>query len=312
MLDLLTSTCKTTGLVGSKIVSDEMIQFWLSDILALMFDTDRAIQTKAVEAFEQGLTSMDVQTIHNSKEWPALKAALASVQAPKIHKLREDRNPHWHRVWGYMIRILDKELLKGASTINAFLAIVELGFRSTDNTIRAESFLCWRLLIEIFAKYDELSSPKRLKLICIPLKSSQSKSAQAAEVKLRVWWYLLTRFGNKLGNNFETVVEPFLHFCFGGSSSGKQVVSAAQQYEVVRELAVPCMAKLLASERNEFLDRCLRDHKLEPMDSPSALLELEVLEKHWLSVVNAALDALRLMVSRIDMCVLKSTNDPQL
>ncbi|XP_061388032.1 telomere-associated protein RIF1 [Musca vetustissima] len=297
MLDLLTSTCKTTGLVGSKIVSDEMIQFWLSDILALMFDTDRAIQTKAVEAFEQGLTSMDVQTIHNSKEWPALKASLASVQAPKIHKLREERNPHWHRVWGYMIRILDKELLKGASTINAFLAIVELGFRSTDNTIRAESFLCWRLLIEIFAKYDELSSPKRLKLICIPLKSSQSKSAQAAEVKLRVWWYLLTRFGNKLGNNFESVVEPFLHFCFGGAASGKQVVSAAKQYEVVRELAVPCMAKLLASERNEFLDRCLRDHKLEAMDTPSALLELEVLEKHWLSVVNAALDAIHLMAT---------------
>lgn len=297
MLDLLTSTCKTTGLVGSKIVSDEMIQFWLSDILALMFDADRAIQTKAVEAFEQGLASMDVNTIHGSKEWPALKASLASVQAPKIHKLREERNPHWHRVWGYMIRILDKELLKGASTINAFLAIVELGFRSTDNTIRAESFMCWRLLIEIFAKYDELSSPKRLKLICIPLKSSQSKSAQAAEVKFRVWWYLLTRFGAKLGDNFESVVEPFLHFCFGGASSAKQVVCAAKQYDVVKELAIPCMAKLLSSERNEFLDRCLRDHKMEPFEAPSALLDNTVLEKHWSSVVNAAMEAIRLMVS---------------
>ncbi|XP_075165147.1 rap1 interacting factor 1 [Haematobia irritans] len=297
MLDLLTSTCKTTGLVGSKIVSDEMIQFWLSDILALMFDTDRAIQTKAVEAFEQGLASMDVQKIHNSKEWPALKASLASVQAPKIHKLREERNPHWHRVWGYMIRILDKELLKGASTINAFLAIVELGFRSTDNTIRAESFLCWRLLIEIFAKYDELSSPKRLKLICIPLKSSQSKSAQAAEVKLRVWWYLLTRFGSKLGDNFESVVEPFLQFCFGGISNTKQMISAAKQYEVVRELAIPCMAKLLSSEKSEFLDRCLRDHKLEAMESPSAILENSILEKHWSSVACAALESIQLMVN---------------
>ncbi|XP_013114554.1 telomere-associated protein RIF1 [Stomoxys calcitrans] len=297
MLDLLTSTCKTTGLVGSKIVSDEMIQFWLSDILALMFDTDRAIQTKAVEAFEQGLASMDVQKIHNSKEWPALKASLASVQAPKIHKLREERNPHWHRVWGYMIRILDKELLKGASTINAFLAIVELGFRSTDNTIRAESFMCWRLLIEIFAKYDELSSPKRLKLICIPLKSSQSKSAQAAEVKLRVWWYLLTRFGSKLGDNFEGVVEPFLHFCFGGVSGTKQMGSAAKQYEIVRELAIPCMAKLLSGERSEFLDRSLRDHKLEALESPSPLLENNILEKHWSTVANAAFESINLMVN---------------
>lgn len=298
MLDLLTSTCKTTGLVGSKIVSDEMIQFWLSDILPLMFDTDRAIQTKAVEAFEQGLASMDVETIHNSKEWSALKSSLSNTQAPKIHKLREERNHHWHRVWCYMIRILDKELLKGASTINAFLAIVELGFRSPDNTVRAESFLCWRLLIEIFAKYNELSSPKRLKLICIPLKSSQSKSAQAAEVKLRVWWYLLTRFGTKLGDNFESVVEPFLHFSFGSPTSTKPVICAAKQYEVVKELAVPCMAKLLSHERCEFLDRFLRDHKLDPMEAPSPLLETSVLEKHWLSLANAALEAIRLMVSK--------------
>ncbi|XP_037821060.1 telomere-associated protein RIF1 isoform X1 [Lucilia sericata] len=296
MLDLLTSTCKTTGLVGSKIVSDEMIEFWLSDILPLMFDTDRAIQTKAVEAFEQGLASMDVRTIHNSKQWTALKTAMSTQHAPKIHKLREERNRHWHRVWGYMIRILDKELLKGASTINSFLSIVELGFRSTDNTIRAESFLCWRLLIEIFSKYDELSSPKRLKLICIPLKSSQSKSAQAAEVKLRVWWYLLTCFGDKLGQYFDTVVEPFLVFCFGGSStSTKSVVCAVQQYAVVRELAIPCLIKLISSERNEYLDRCLRDHKLEALNAPSPLLEMDVLEKHWQALVNACMEAIRLM-----------------
>lgn len=297
MLDLLTSTCKTTGLVGSKIVSDEMIEFWLSDILPLMFDTDRAIQTKAVEAFEQGLASMDIKTIHSSKQWNALKSAMSTQHAPKIHKLREERNRHWHRVWGYMIRILDKELLKGASTINAFLSIVELGFRSTDNTIRAESFLCWRLLIEIFAKYDELSSPKRLKLICIPLKSSQSKSAQAAEVKLRVWWYLITCFGDKLMQHFETVVEPFLVFCFGGANSAKPVVSAVQQYEVVRELAIPCLIKMLSTERNEYLDRCMRDHKLEALNVPSPLVAQECLEKHWEPLVNATMEAIRLMVS---------------
>ncbi|XP_065366758.1 telomere-associated protein RIF1 isoform X2 [Calliphora vicina] len=295
MLDLLTSTCKTTGLVGSKIVSDEMIEFWLSDILPLMFDTDRAIQTKAVEAFEQGLASMDVMTIHSSKQWTAFKTAMSTQHAPKIHKLREERNRHWHRVWGYMIRILDRELLKGASTINSFLSIVELGFRSTDNTIRAESFLCWRLLIEIFSKYDELSSPKRLKLICIPLKSSQSKSAHAAEVKLRVWWYLLTCFGDKLGQYFEAVVEPFLVFCFGGTTSTKTVVCAVQQYEVVRVLAIPCLIKLLSSERNEYLDRCLRDHKLEALSVPSPLLEMSVLEKHWQALVNGAMEAMRLM-----------------
>lgn len=296
MLDLLTSTCKTTGLVGSKIVSDEMIEFWLSDILPLMFDTDRAIQTKAVEAFEQGLASMDVKTIHSSKQWTTLKTSLCTQHAPKVHKLREERNRHWHRVWGFMIRILDKELLKGASTINSFLSIVELGFRSTDNTIRAESFLCWRLLIEIFAKYDELSSPKRLKLICIPLKSSQSKSAEAAEVKLRVWWYLLTCFGEKLGQHFEAVLEPFLNFCFGGNSA-KNSVCAVRQYEEVRELAVPCLIKLLSSERNEYLDRCLRDHKLEVMNVPSPILEPNILEKHWVPLLSSATELIKVIVS---------------
>uniref|UniRef100_A0A1A9V948 Telomere-associated protein Rif1 N-terminal domain-containing protein n=1 Tax=Glossina austeni TaxID=7395 RepID=A0A1A9V948_GLOAU len=295
MLDLLTSTCKTTSLIGGKIANDEMFNFWLNDILPLMFDADRAIQSKAVEAFEQGMISLDIQTMHTSKQWPALKATL-TTEASKIHKLLENRNSSWYRVWGFFIRLLDRELAKKASTINTFLAIVEMGFRNGDNTVRIESFHCWRLLIEIFAKYMEISSPKRLKLICIPLKSSQSKSALGAEVKFRVWWYLLTCLDRDLAKHFEMCVGPFLTFCFGNGSSSETSVSTAQQYEIVKELALVCLAKLLSCGKNETLERCLRERKLENLSVPSPLLEPEILEKYWQPLVKATFQALRLIM----------------
>uniref|UniRef100_A0A1B0AM07 Telomere-associated protein Rif1 N-terminal domain-containing protein n=1 Tax=Glossina palpalis gambiensis TaxID=67801 RepID=A0A1B0AM07_9MUSC len=294
MLDLLTSTCKTTSLMGGKIANDEMFNFWLNDILPLMFDADRAIQSKAVEAFEQGMISLDIETMHKCKQWPALKAAL-TAEASKIHKLLENRNSSWYRVWGFFIRLLDRELAKKASTINTFLAIVEMGFRNGDNTVRIESFHCWRLLIQIFAKYMEISSPKRLKLICIPLKSSQSKSALGAEVKLRVWWYLLTCLDSDLVKHFEMCVGPFLIFCFGNGSSSETSVCTAQQYEIVKELALLCLAKLLSCGKNETLERCLRERKLENLSVPSPLLDPEILEKYWQPLVKASFQALRLI-----------------
>uniref|UniRef100_A0A1A9WI75 Telomere-associated protein Rif1 N-terminal domain-containing protein n=1 Tax=Glossina brevipalpis TaxID=37001 RepID=A0A1A9WI75_9MUSC len=295
MLDLLTSTCKATGLVGGKKANDEMFNFWINDILPLTFDTDRAIQSKAVESLEQGIISLDIQAMHKSKQWPTLKAFLTS-ESSKIHKLLENRNSHWYRVWSFFIRLLDRELSKKASTINTFLAIVELGFRNSDNNVRVESFQCWRLLIEIFAKYKEISSPKRLKLICIPLKSSQSKSALGAEVKFRVWWYLLTCLDNDLAKHFEVCVEPFLTFCFGNNSSSLETsVCTAQQYELVKEMALICLAKLLSCDKNETLERCLRDKKLENLSVPSPLLESEILEKRWQPLVYSAFQGLRLI-----------------
>lgn len=90
-----------------------------------------------------------------------------------------------------------------------------MGFRNPNLTVRAEAFLCWKVLVEMFAKSNELLAPKRIKLVCIPLKSSQSKTEQIAVNKFRVWWYLMTELHERLVDYTDSIVEPFLMFCFG-------------------------------------------------------------------------------------------------
>jgi hypothetical protein len=124
-------------------------------------------------------------------------------------------NDNWHKIWCLLIQILDGEIVKSAPLINIFLNIAERGFRSSDLKIRAESFVCWRMLVQIFAKHRELENPKRIRLICIPLKSSKSKTAQIAENKFYVWWYLICQFYKNVDSIVGNVVEPFLFFCFG-------------------------------------------------------------------------------------------------
>lgn len=135
--------------------------------------------------------------------------------AARLNSLRNANNPNWHHVWALIVRLLNKAILKSATIINRFLSVIEASFRSENLTTRADAFLCWKVLIEIFAINNELMSPKRMKLVCIPLKSSQSKTNDIAVNKFLVWWYLICKIEIKLTDYVDTIVEPFIVFCFG-------------------------------------------------------------------------------------------------
>ncbi|XP_069963770.1 telomere-associated protein RIF1 isoform X2 [Bactrocera oleae] len=296
MLDLLANTSKSTpsSAIGKICSVDELVRFWVEDILPLAFDDNSTVQGSAVSALEQGLLTLDIGNIPNHSCWNNLKNAIVKEFASRVHQLREDRNQYWHRIWCILVRLLDREILKSASTINLFLSIVELGFRSPDNSVRAEAFTCWHLLIQIFANHNQLSSPKRLKLVCIPLKSSQSKTPYVAAVKLRIWWYLITCLGPQSEDNFENVVESFLVFCFGSQS--KSSLGIAQQYISVRELALTCLVAIVCKGRDEFVQKLLREYELEFMCQDTQLITSIIVEKHWKSIFYAILEASNLIV----------------
>lgn len=132
-----------------------------------------------------------------------------------MNALRNANNPNWRHIWALLVRLLNKVILKSATVINRYLAVVEAGFRSDNLSTRADAFLCWKVLIDIFAMNNELLSPKRMKLVCIPLKSSQSKTAAIAVNKFLVWWFLMCKINHKLDDYMATIVEPFMLFCFG-------------------------------------------------------------------------------------------------
>lgn len=135
--------------------------------------------------------------------------------ADKIGELRDKLNSNWYRIWCVVVNILNKEILRSAPLINRFLTVVEQGFRSDNMEIRAEAFMTWRTLIETFSRNNELLAPKRIRLVCIPLKSSQSKTAVIAVNKFQVWWYLMCTIHPNLSDFIEAIIQPFLVFCFG-------------------------------------------------------------------------------------------------
>lgn len=51
----------------------------------------------------------------------------------------------WHILWCYFLRLMDIDIPRSASTLNAFLTIVEPALRSSVPTRRAEGYLCWRV-----------------------------------------------------------------------------------------------------------------------------------------------------------------------
>lgn len=294
MIDLLASSCKSSGLIATSFSDDELVEFWLGDILPLMFDADRKIQDCAVAALAEALVALDVSSIHSTRCWPNIRNEFVNKYANLIGEMRDAKNSNWHKIWTLLVQIMDEELLRGCVYINKFLAVVELGFRNPDNGVRSEAFLCWRVLIKIFAAYDELASGKRLRLLLIPLRTSQSRSSHVSGIKLRVWWYLLTCLDTELPKSFDSAVEHFLMFTFGGGPRNLPT-GLAHNYQTARELALPCLVALWGVEQSEPLQRLLRELRLETLAQPSALMSAETLQQHWRPLLQAAVSALKLL-----------------
>lgn len=295
MIDLLASSCKACGLLTTSFTNEELVQFWLGDILPLMFDTDSNIQNCAVAAMAEALVALDVAVIHEAKCWPQIRNEFVNSYTTLIGEMRDAKNNNWHKIWTLLVQIMDNDLLRGCTYINKFLAVVELGFRNPDNGIRSEAFLCWRVLIKIFAAYNELGTGKRLRLLLIPLRTSQSRSPHVSSIKVRVWWYLISCLDAELPKSFENAVEYFLSFLFGGGSRGN-ATGLAHSYQTARELALPCLVALWNMESgSETLTRFLRNMRLEDISQPSPLMNAELLQQHWQPMLAAAVAGMNLM-----------------
>ncbi|XP_033153280.1 telomere-associated protein RIF1 [Drosophila mauritiana] len=294
MIDLLASSCKSSGLIATSFTDDELVEFWLGDILPLMFDADRKIQDCAVAALAEALVALDVSAIHSAKCWPQIRGEFVDKYTTIIGEMRDAKNSNWHKIWTLLVQIMDEDLLRGCVYINKFLALVELGFRNPDNGVRSEAFLCWRVLIKIFAAYDELTSAKRLRLLLIPLRTSQSRSSHVSGIKLRVWWYLLTCLDHELPKSFDSAVEHFLAFMLGGGPRNLPT-GLAHNYQTARELALPCLVALWGVESSEPLQRLMRELRLETLVQPSPLMSVEVFQQHWKPLLAAAVSGLKLL-----------------
>ncbi|XP_055919185.1 telomere-associated protein RIF1 isoform X2 [Eupeodes corollae] len=284
MLDLLARTTKTTG--DKYWNTDEFILFWTTDILPLIFDEDKEIQKSAIAAMETVVRcGFDFKILHSLPGWNALKTKIVQSYSKEIPKYREVSNSCWYKIWCLLIRILDKEIVKGASTINAFLSIVELGFRSPDYNVRTEAFYCWKVLIEIFANNGELCSPKRIRLLYIPLKSSQSKTPQAAIVKLRVWWFLICKLGTHIEQYVDTILETFLAFCYNSLVKG-----GCGSIEF-KEMSVLTLISMLGGSKPKIIAKKMENFELNTMTEKN--INVSIMKKFWKSIINYSVEGLK-------------------
>uniref|UniRef100_A0A182ISS5 Rif1_N domain-containing protein n=1 Tax=Anopheles atroparvus TaxID=41427 RepID=A0A182ISS5_ANOAO len=174
----------------------------------------RRLALKALEAAVPLLVKSNYQEL---PVWAEVRTTISRDYTSLLDTARSEKDPHWHQMWAALVRVMNRDLCQGSSIINMFLSIVEAGFRCPELSIREQSFDCWRLLVEVFSNNKQMNLPKRMKLICIPLKSSKSKTETIALKKFDIWWYLLNELSPHLDGLADTIFEPFIYFCFGPS-----------------------------------------------------------------------------------------------
>lgn len=123
------------------------IEFWMKEVLPLIFDSDDDIQTNAIEAINQAMPLLLASRYQSHPQWQSIRSKILNEYTKKINICFRQGSPKWYLAWCLCVRLLDVDIPRSASTLNAFLSIVEPALRSNVPTRRAEGYLCWRVCI---------------------------------------------------------------------------------------------------------------------------------------------------------------------
>lgn len=121
------------------------IEFWLKEVLPLIFDADDDIQTNAIEAINKAMPLLIASRHQSHPHWSQVRNNILIDYTQKIVSCFKSGSPRWYTVWCLCVRLLDVDIPRSASTLNAFLSIVEPALRSNVPIRRAEGYLCWKV-----------------------------------------------------------------------------------------------------------------------------------------------------------------------
>lgn len=168
--------------------------------------------------------------------------------------------PDWSILWSISIKLLGTDLHRGAGLINNLLGVEEKAFKSIDTVVRRQAFLSWKLIVDNFALDEqELATPRRVKLLCIPLNAKNSKTEVMTLTKMDVWWHLILKLYNHIQTFSESVLTPFLNFCFGPlgdtplmSSKYNVIASPGKRFPQTKIAAVDALMQLLTDDKDDL------------------------------------------------------------
>lgn len=126
-------------------LSPPEIEFWLKDVMPMICDSDEDIQSNAIEAMNKAVSLLLASKFQTHPYWQQTRNTILNDYTQKIRSCFQQGNPKWYMVWCLCVRLLDVDIPRSASTLNAFLSIVEPALRSNVPIRRAEGYLCWRV-----------------------------------------------------------------------------------------------------------------------------------------------------------------------
>lgn len=133
--------------------------------------------------------------------------------------------PESLRIWSFLIESFGTQLHSSVALLNELLKVKENALKSKNAVFRQQALEHWVSIIDCFALNPSvLNNSKRIKLILVPLKSTDTRTEQFGLSKMKLWWHLLYRLGSNAAKRYQEVVATLLHFCFGGQPPTKSTV----------------------------------------------------------------------------------------
>ncbi|CAK1581768.1 unnamed protein product [Parnassius mnemosyne] len=277
----------------------EGVGVWFSKVVPTVMAFATSVNTKntmpieTLEMLTEELVAIDYADHPN---WQmVLECIYTPHKYPAIMKnLLEAGSDLWSRLWMIFIKLLKNQITKSnnsvGSPINSMLPVVETAFKMNVKN-RCRAFLCWNVLIDNFStETNEVYINKRLKLLIIPLTSNNAKVEETALAKLNTWWHLIRQFETKIEKFSDTVLLPFLHFCFGKSTVPEKPVFAPGLLTINTKRQVLQAFANIAGHVN--CDCTVNIAKLN-----SKILTSKLLVNHWKTWVNSLTMTIRICVN---------------
>ena len=159
---------------------------------------------------------------------------------------------------------------------------MEKGFKIPETLV--ESYIVWKVLMDNFALDTRiLTSGRRVSLVQQPMVRHRVDTEAGIKVKFETWWYFLVLLGPHLHHHLQTVVLPFLRFCYGPSDPSKvdnqpgkspgTPSTPAKKFSALDKLILDALIQLFGCRP---LDPSLPRSSLSSSLSSSAFLPMQV------------------------------------
>ncbi|XP_017876374.1 telomere-associated protein RIF1-like [Ceratina calcarata] len=290
--------------ITSDIKTQRFNALLMDKVVLLAYMGHKRQRGPALKLLQQALATDIVTHVHTKlpNVWNQYVAALQSTYWKRMLLLVSACELDWATQWNISIQFLGMHLHRGASLINNLLSVEEKAFKSTDTIIRRQAFLSWKLLADNFAlDPQELATPRRIKLLCIPLNAKNSKTESIALTKLEVWWHVIIKLYKDIAKCVNPVITQFLNFCFGPlgdtpflSSKFDIIASPGKRFFKTKLVAVDALCQLLVTKQENAVFSAILEERL-----PHSITDA-VFQQCYQSIIHSVGEALLVLSQLTD------------